>query len=86
MLDDIPTITYTGADIPGRSVINVALIGTETQLKKIMIAAKWYPADPLTLVQLSWRSPKRPCSSGRMTTPGGEQFALLRHARRRLGV
>ncbi len=47
-LDDIPTITYTGAGIPG-DPLNVALIGTETQLKKIMIAAKWCPADPLTL-------------------------------------
>jgi hypothetical protein len=27
----------------------VALIGTETELKKIMLVAKWYPADPLTL-------------------------------------
>jgi hypothetical protein len=27
----------------------VALIATEKQLKTIMIAAKWYPADPLTL-------------------------------------
>jgi hypothetical protein len=48
LLDDIPTITYTGSGLPA-DVINVALIGTETQLKKIMIAAKWYPADPLTL-------------------------------------
>jgi hypothetical protein len=47
-LDDIPTITYTADGIPG-DALNVALIGTETQLKKIMIAAKWYPADPLTL-------------------------------------
>ncbi|HEX5272258.1 MAG TPA: LssY C-terminal domain-containing protein [Gemmataceae bacterium] len=47
-LDDIPRITYTRDDIPG-DPLNVALIGTETQLKKIMLAAKWYPADPLTL-------------------------------------
>jgi hypothetical protein len=46
--DDIPRITYTGDDHPG-DPLNVALIGTETGLKKIMIAAKWYPADPLTL-------------------------------------
>lgn len=47
-LDDIPTITKTHNDIPG-DPINVALIGTEMALKKIMLAAKWYPADPLTL-------------------------------------
>jgi hypothetical protein len=47
-LDDIPRITRTIDDIPG-DPLNVALIGTETELKKIMLAAKWYPADPLTL-------------------------------------
>jgi hypothetical protein len=47
-LEDIPRITHTGSDIPG-DPLNVALIGTETELKKIMLAAKWYPADPLTL-------------------------------------
>ncbi len=47
-LEDIPRITYTGSDIPG-DPLNVALIGTEMELKKLMLAAKWYPADPLTL-------------------------------------
>jgi hypothetical protein len=47
-LDDIPGITRTIADIPG-DPLNVALVGTETDVKKIMLAAKWYPADPLTL-------------------------------------
>jgi len=47
-LEDIARITYTGSDIPG-DPLNVALIGTETELKKIMLVAKWYPADPLTL-------------------------------------
>jgi hypothetical protein len=46
-LDDIPRITYTRDEIPG-DPLNVALIGTETELKQIMLAAKWYPADPLT--------------------------------------
>jgi hypothetical protein len=46
--DDTPRITHTKADIPG-DPLNVALIGTETDLKRIMLAAKWYPADPLTL-------------------------------------
>ncbi len=47
-LEDIPTITHTGTGIHG-DPLNVALVGTETEVKKIMIAAKWYPADPLTL-------------------------------------
>ena len=47
-LDDVPNITYTAAGIPG-DPLNVALIGTERELKRIMIAAKWFPADPLTL-------------------------------------
>jgi hypothetical protein len=47
-LDNIPGITLTGDDHPG-DPLNVALIGTETELKKIMLAAKWFPADPLTL-------------------------------------
>jgi hypothetical protein len=46
--DDVPRLTLTGDDHPG-GPINVALIGTESQLKRIMLAAKWYPADPLTL-------------------------------------
>ncbi len=47
-LDDVPGITQTGAGIPG-DPINVALIGTKADLVKIMLAAKWYPADPLSL-------------------------------------
>ena len=47
-LDAIPRITHTADGIPG-DPLNVALIGTETELKKIMLAARWYPADPLTL-------------------------------------
>jgi hypothetical protein len=47
-LEAIPRITYTGADIPG-DPLNVALVGTEREVKTIMLAAKWYPADPLTL-------------------------------------
>jgi hypothetical protein len=46
--DAVPRLTHTGDDHPG-GPINAALIGTETELKKIMVAAKWYPADPLTL-------------------------------------
>jgi hypothetical protein len=47
-LNDVPGITRTIADIPG-DPLNAALIGTETDVKKIMLAAKWYPADSLTL-------------------------------------
>jgi hypothetical protein len=47
-LEDIPDITHTAAGIPG-DPLNVALIGTKAEIMKIMVAAKWYPADPLTL-------------------------------------
>ncbi len=48
-LDDVPDITETKAGIPGNP-INVSLIGTEEELKRIMLAARWYPADRLTLL------------------------------------
>jgi hypothetical protein len=47
-LADIPNITHTADGIPG-DPLNVSLIGTEIDLKRIMRAAQWYPADPLTL-------------------------------------
>ncbi len=46
-LEDIPEITHTANGIPG-DPLNVALTGTESELKRIMLAAGWYPADPLT--------------------------------------
>jgi hypothetical protein len=46
-LEDIPGITYTKAGIPG-DPLNVALIGSETDVKRILLAAHWHPADPLT--------------------------------------
>jgi hypothetical protein len=46
--NDLPGITLTGDGHPG-DPLNVALIGTEAELKRLMLAAKWYPADPLTL-------------------------------------
>jgi len=46
-LADMPRITHTGSGIHG-DPLNVGLIGAEDALKKIMIAAKWYPADALT--------------------------------------
>jgi hypothetical protein len=45
---DVPGITHAGDGIPG-DPLNVALVGTKQQVMKIMVAAKWYPADPLTL-------------------------------------
>ncbi len=47
-LADIPGITHTADGIPG-DPLNVALIGTEIELKKILLAGGWHPADPLTL-------------------------------------
>jgi hypothetical protein len=47
-LEDIPNITYTGDGHPG-DPINVGLIGSERDLHTSMIAAGWYPADPVTL-------------------------------------
>lgn len=47
-LADAPRITHTADGIPG-DPLNVALVGTEKDLHLSMIAAKWYPADPITL-------------------------------------
>jgi hypothetical protein len=47
-LEDLPGVTYT-ADGIHADPINVALIGTKAQVMKIMLAARWYPADKLTL-------------------------------------
>jgi hypothetical protein len=47
-LEDLPGMTYTGDGIPA-DPINMALIGTKAQVMKIMVAAKWFPANPLTL-------------------------------------
>jgi hypothetical protein len=47
-LDDFSRITHTADGIPG-DPINVALIGTKAEVIQIMLAAKWHPADPLTL-------------------------------------
>lgn len=47
-LDDIPGITETGSHIPG-DPLNITLVGTKAEVIKIMLAAKWYPADPLSL-------------------------------------
>jgi len=46
--EDMPGVTHTADGIPA-DPINVALVGTKSDVIKIMLAAKWYPADPLTL-------------------------------------
>src|SRR5262245_23670258 len=43
-----PQITHTKTGLPG-DPLNVALVGSKNQVMKIMVAAKWYPADALTL-------------------------------------
>jgi hypothetical protein len=47
-MDDVPGLTQTKNGIPG-DPINVALAGTEQQVRAIFSAAKWNPADPLSL-------------------------------------
>jgi hypothetical protein len=46
--EDLPGVTYTKDGIPA-DPINVALVGTKAEMIRIMLAAKWFPADPLTL-------------------------------------
>lgn len=47
-LEDVPGITHTSDGIPG-DPLNVALIGTEAQVRRVLKAAGWDPADPLSL-------------------------------------
>jgi hypothetical protein len=47
-LENLPDITYAAHGIPG-DPINVSLIGTKADVIRIMLAAGWYPADPLSL-------------------------------------
>jgi hypothetical protein len=47
-MDSVDRVTHTANGIPG-DPINLALVGTETNLVQGMIAAGWYPADPITL-------------------------------------
>src|SRR5688572_1851650 len=46
--DDNPRVTQTGDGHPG-DPLNVALIGGETEIRKIMQDAGWFPAAPLGL-------------------------------------
>jgi hypothetical protein len=47
-LADVPNVTHTKSGIPG-DPLNVALVGSEEQLDRSMLATGWYPADPITL-------------------------------------
>lgn len=43
-----PRITHTANGIPGDPV-NLAIVGSDEELVRGMTAARWYPADPITL-------------------------------------
>jgi len=43
-----PTITHTADGIPG-DPLNVGLVGNEESVHRAMLAARWYPADAITL-------------------------------------
>lgn len=47
-LDKAPRIAHTATGIPGDPV-NVGLVASEEQLHRAMLAADWFPADPITL-------------------------------------
>jgi len=47
-LDGSSWITRTGNDIPG-DPLNIALVGNEEEIVTAMLAAKWFPADAITL-------------------------------------
>jgi len=46
-LQDVPRHAYTHSGIQG-DPLNVAIIGTDVELTKAMLAAGWYSADPIT--------------------------------------
>jgi len=45
-LDDVPGVTRTKDGIPG-DPLNVALVGSEAEIRAILSAARWHAADPL---------------------------------------
>ena len=47
-LDEASRITHTGNGIPG-DPLNLALVGSEEEIQAAMLAAKWNPADPITM-------------------------------------
>jgi hypothetical protein len=48
LLQGAPNITRTANGIKG-DPLNIALIGTEESVKGLMLAARWRPADPITV-------------------------------------
>jgi hypothetical protein len=44
----LPTITHTPSGLPG-DPLNVALVGSEEEIIRAFAAARWWPADPITL-------------------------------------
>ena len=47
-LEGLPKVTRDADGIPA-DPLNVALVGDETEVVAAMLAAKWHPADPVTL-------------------------------------
>lgn len=47
-LDDAPRVAHTTTGIPGDPV-NLGLVAPEEKIHRAMIAAGWFPADPITL-------------------------------------
>src|SRR4051794_9992280 len=47
-LEDVPGITYAGDGHPG-DPLNVALVGSKVEVIKIMLKARWYPSDALSI-------------------------------------
>jgi len=45
---DAPWLTHTSSGIPG-DPLNIALVGAEQDIHRAMLAAGWYPAEPITL-------------------------------------
>ncbi len=47
-VDAAPDVTQTADGIPA-DPLNVALVGSKREVMRVMVKAKWYPADPLSL-------------------------------------
>src|SRR5579872_6039563 len=47
-LGDAPPVAQTANGIPA-DPINVGLVATEEEIHLALLAAKWFPADPITL-------------------------------------
>jgi hypothetical protein len=45
---DAPRVTHTGTGIPG-DPINIALVASDDDLHRALLATGWFPADPVTL-------------------------------------